>query len=92
MIITAVKMRPDERRRLGALAIPVLITYLIASTLIVKTRFLIVIYCGALAAATISVVWWKRRSPKRYGPLAHWTFRILILAGLLDSVRHTVSG
>ncbi len=92
MIVTAVKMEPAARRQLGALALPTLIAYLIASVLIVRTRFLLVDDCAALAAASIAVVWWERRSPLRYGPLLHWGFRILILAGFLDVVRHTVSG
>ncbi len=92
MIVTAVKMEPPARRQLGALAVPTIIAYLIASILIVRTRFLLVDYCAALAAASITVVWWQRRSPSRYGPLLHWGFRILVLAGFLDVVRHTVSG
>jgi len=92
MIATAVKMEPPARRELGALAVPTVIAYLIASILIVRTRYLLVDYCAALAAASITVVWWRRRSPSRYGPLLHWAFRILVLAGFLDVVRHTVSG
>jgi hypothetical protein len=92
MIVTAVKMAPADRRRLGRIAIPVVITYLVASSLIVTTRFLLVIYCGALAAATLTVAFWRLRSPGRYGPLVHWSFRLLTLAGLLDSIRHVATG
>lgn len=92
LIVTAVKMDRDTRRRLGALAVPVLLTYLVAAVLLVRTRYLLVVYCGGLAAATVAVAWWDQHSPRAWGDVVHWAFRLLVLVGLLDVVRHTVSG
>ena len=67
-----------------------LVSYLIAGVLIVRTRFLLVDYAAAIAAATCALIWWQHRSPARWGTILHWAFRLLILLGLLDSVRHAL--
>ncbi len=90
MVITAVCMDADDRLEFGRIALPVLASYLIAGILIVRTRFLLVDYAAATAAATCALVWWQHRSPPRWGTMLHWTFRVLIVLGLLDSVRHAL--
>ena len=90
MVVTAVRMDRHDRREFGRLALPVLVSYLIAGILIVRTRFLLVDYAAATAAATCALVWWQHRSPARWGTILHWTFRVLIVLGLLDSVRHAL--
>ena len=90
MVITAVRMDTDDRREFGRIAVPVLVSYLIAGLLIVRTRFLLVDYGAAIAAATCALVWWQHRSPARWGTALHWAFRLLILLGLLDAVRHAL--
>ena len=90
MVVTAVRMDRHDRQEFGSIALPVLVAYLIAGILIVRTRFLVVDYAAAAAAATCALVWWQRRSPARWGTILHWTFRVLIVLGLLDSVRHAL--
>jgi hypothetical protein len=90
MVITAVLMKRNDRREFGRIALPVVISYLIAGVLIVRTRFLLVDYAAAIAAATCALVWWQHRSPARWGTILHWAFRLLILLGLLDTVRHAL--
>ncbi len=90
MAVTAVRMDGHDRREFGRLALPVLIAYLLAGILIVRTRFLLVDYAAAIAAATCALVWWEHRSPARWGPLLHWSFRALIVLGVLDTVRHAL--
>jgi hypothetical protein len=90
MVITAVRMDKHERREFGRIALPVLVSYLIAGILIVRTRFLLVDYGAAMAAATCALAWWQHRSPARWGAILHWAFRLLILLGLLDTVRHAL--
>ncbi len=90
MVVTAVRMNGHDRREFGRLALPVLIAYLLAGLLIVRTRFLLVDYAAALAAASCALVCWQRRSPARWGPILHWSFRALIVLGVLDVVRHAL--
>ncbi len=90
MVITAVRLDMHDRREFGRIALPVLVSYLIAGILIVRTRFLLVDYGAAIAAATCALVWWQHRSPARWGAVLHWAFRLLILLGLLDAVRHAL--
>jgi hypothetical protein len=91
MVITAIVMDRNDRLALARLAVPVLVSYLIAGIVIVRTRFLLVDYAAAIAAATCTVAWWNRRSPSGWGPVLHWSFRVLVLLGLLDTVRHAVN-
>lgn len=91
MVITVIVMDRDDRLALARLAVPVLASYLIAGIVIVRTRFLLVDYAAAVAAATCTVAWWNRRSPAGWGPVLHWSFRVLVLLGLLDTVRHAVN-
>ena len=90
MVVTAVRMDRRDRREFGRIALPVLISYLIAGILIVRSRFLLVDYAAGTAAATCALVWWQHRSPARWGTILHWSFRVLIVLGLLDSVRHAL--
>ena len=90
MVVTAVRMDRQDRREFGRIALPVLIAYLLAGVLIVRTRFLLVDYAAATAAATCALAWWQHRSPTRWGPVLHWSFRVLIVLGLLDAVRHSL--
>ena len=90
MVISAVRVDQHERSEFGRIALPVFISFLIAGILIVRTRFLLVDYAAAIAAATCVLAWWQHRSPARWGTILHWTFRVLIVLGLLDSVRHAL--
>jgi hypothetical protein len=90
MVVTAFVMSADDRHRLGRITVPGLVAYLIAAVLIVRTRYLIPVYCVAIAASTVSLAWWRGRSPRRVGPILIWIFRLCVVAGLIDEVRHIV--
>jgi hypothetical protein len=91
MVVAAFLMGADDRHRLGQITLPALVAYLTAAVLIVRTRFLIAIYCVAVAASTVSLGWWRTRSPRKVGPILLWTFRACVILGLIDEVRHIIS-
>lgn len=91
VIVTVVRMTRRDRNHFARLALPTAVTYLIAACLVVRTRYLIVFYCAALAAAAVTVEWWLRHRPKTWGRYLHVGFEVLTILGLLDAVRHFAS-
>lgn len=87
-----VKMGQAERRRYSALMVPTLISYLIVSVVIVRTRYLIPIYCSGLATASACVVWLEQRGVAFFRRFGRWIYRLLVLVGLFDAVRHAFAG
>jgi hypothetical protein len=86
MIVCAVLMDSEARRRLGRLAVPAALVFLESSILVVKTRYLLSLYAVGLAAATVALAWCIVRSPRDWGFVLLWTFRLLVVIGLLDGL------
>jgi hypothetical protein len=90
MIVSAFIMSKCDRRRLSELAIPALVGYVAAATLIVRTRFLIAVYAIAGGAIAITLDWLRRQPWRRTASVALWVFRGCVVIGVVDSARRAV--